>query len=233
MKKILLLVLFTASNCFAGQFLTSKVLRGYHLNEGTGIYTYDVSGIDDLALTNTAWVSGFYGFGLYFNGTNAMAYKDTNVFDATYLWIHLFRKSDSTNITYPMIMAMGEGGYNEMDVQSAYGAGTLGEISVDSNVGGWGTSITTHGTNYNDNKWHCIDITRNGSWVKIYVDGILKASGNSGKTISSIDKITLGSRWGGTYADKETLDDVFIILRCPSDSEVLSNSIIGRRSGGE
>lgn len=78
-------------------------------------------------------------------------------------------------------------------------------IGFSSGAISWNGSITTAGT-YNDGAWHHVIVSRDASVLTIYVDGISRASGAMGSTVTN-GGVSIGS-FGtvGFYFDGE-LDD--------------------------
>jgi gliding motility-associated-like protein len=66
------------------------------------------------------------------------------------------------------------------------------------NSGGWQSIIGT--TNINDNKWHHVAFTKNGSSIKIYVDGILDGSGSISR-VMNVNALQLGDLYKGQIDD--------------------------------
>jgi hypothetical protein len=84
----------------------------------------------------------------------------------------------------------------------------------------WYTSVTDP---YNDDKWHMITVTYNGTTTKLYIDGLCKDSSSSHTYASNLNTIWVGKAPSGSGPYfSGSIDQVRIYNRALSDSEILS-----------
>ena len=93
-----------------------------------------------------------------------------------------------------------------------------------------GGSATATG-DYRDGNWHYAVGTHDGASPKIYVDGVLKATGSNSNTSNSSLAVFIGA-WGITatlaYYSEANIASAHIYNKTLDDSEVLQNYLAAR-----
>ncbi len=204
------------------KFNDTNLLAVFHFNEGSGTKTYSVvNGYSGTLEGNTAWTTGYYSYGLSFDGNNDYVWTDFNV--------------NTKNLTYLTIVKPG----------AIQGAGAnLGKIITD---GAWDRAIGVYSESpnvrffiqydsnssnacytdyYPSNVWYFIagvvDATNNVQ--KIYVNGSLTRECNITQGIPDRVQPTLFGIEENTtpygYDYNGLLDEVILFGRVLSDEEI-------------
>jgi len=88
-----------------------------------------------------------------------------------------------------------------------------------------GTDTASTAVNVCDDVFHFLVMTRNGTSVKTYIDGLSVGSGATSSKDISDDILTIGYNGSGyDYIGQALIDDVFVLSRALSASEILSLS---------
>jgi cysteine-rich repeat protein len=211
------------------------VLR-LRMDEGTGATASDSSGnSNNGTLSSATWGAGKYSNAVSFNGSNSLV----TVADSAGLrlnqmtveaWVYI-----PSSVTTRRII-LGKGGWKNQNYglwveTDDMGAGPVGHLMFhfdydDLNVGaGVHTPLA-----YNDNTWHHVAGTYDGTDLKIYIDGALVATKNyPGLTPdTTADALYIGGYMPGTTGPaytyfNDSVDEMRIYNRALSAAEVMAN----------
>ncbi|MBI4894662.1 MAG: hypothetical protein HY833_02925 [Candidatus Aenigmarchaeota archaeon] len=198
-------------------------LVGYwNFNEGRGTNITDSSGNGNTERLygGTSWVSNssckfggcvsFDGSGDYINGTG-INFELSGRNSASYsIWV----KSPGANSLDTVIMYSGnsEIGFSH--------AGTAGASDHKIYFGALGSSVTTN-TLFNDNAWHHVVGTYDGTTMRVYVDGIEEAAtSRTGSFTSNGNYILFAVRHDAAASLRGELDEARVYNRALSPSEI-------------
>ena len=175
-------------------------LAGYWLlNAGTGDKVFDLSGNgNDATLQGTApsWSAGKFGSAVLLPGTDEYMKCGNSAtvnpsFQVTVIvW---FKWAGSTS---QFLIAKGEQGVSPFNNQYFLSTRTNNVIRGHIYTTATGHTNIESAITVNDNKWHQVALTYDGSFVNLYIDGVLDA-GAVAKTGTMVDngiELTLGAR---------------------------------------
>jgi len=200
-----------------------------HMDENTGNTTFDEGRFSNngtcynmgggSGVTNCNWVAGKAGTGIRFDGVNdyvsmASSLPVLNDFTIEFWFTKL-------NTARGHAFSSGSSGANNLMCDfddGGYGVWVYW-------MGGGNPSVRTT-TTYNDGYWHHLLVTRSGSAVTLYMDGVSKATTDSSITITA-SSIHLGDNFGNNLWNG-SIDELVIANRSYSASEVLSRYNAGR-----
>lgn len=233
--KYLLSILLLSSQLSAGEISPAKGMKwAFKFNEGSGAVTRQEPGGLMATLSNTAWVSGAVGKGIYFSGSPA-AYAqgyDTAQGNVKAVSFGFWRKLDyiasgwccvinknvaASGNVYDYWVYQSNVSLNPYFIQSNYSGGPA--------HGGGGFSLPLSATG----KWVFIVGTHDYLRQKIYVNGKLysdtaDAYANQSLYLASSNKeIFVGvQRYNGGSVNicKDTFDNVFVIYKTLTSGEV-------------
>jgi hypothetical protein len=163
-----------------GYIVDNNTAALWHFNEGSGSTVHDETGMNNGAIFGAAWTDGRFGNALNFDGyDDYVVVPDDNSLDITSqgtleAWIN--SKPGGTGYAHIISKAMGNGAgqwtyHFEYNVP-VYG----GRLRIAFSQGGRHCQEVIGNTPVNDNNWHHVAATWNGTEINIYVDGILDVS---------------------------------------------------------
>ena len=213
----------------------------YHFDEGTGIAALDSAGVNHGALVGTikpAWVAGHVGSNaLSFSGDGVYNQNNQSAVDllsnlapilgstsSLAFWINTTQVGNATNWRTAVTGAEQTNGGNDIGWGWINSTGRIGIF-----VGNSGALMSN--SPINNGQWHHVAISRDATSgaVKLYIDGVLDASGTLGtgpktSVFKSFGQLTIDSdngltRTGGNYFNGQ-LDDVRIYNQLIDPAEV-------------
>jgi hypothetical protein len=190
-------------------------LVGYwSFNEATGTIAHDFSGSgNNGTLTNgAAWASGKLGSALNFNGSNGYVDVGSSVpFDSNNWTLSLWADASNVNGTYQRLLSYYNNGPTIWEIA---GSGALSIVHD-------GTIDFDMGITLTNNSWTHIVVTRQGSTIIAYKDGIQTAQNTSfSVTFTNDTSVRIGYATSFDNPYSGSLDDVRIYNRALSAAEV-------------
>lgn len=193
-----------------------QIYSEWKLNENSGNTAHDASiPHHDGTVTGASWTGGMFGSALSFNGTSGsyvnISNADVNVGNNFTMsaWI----KAGQNRSNWQVFLAKGpkDSGHYELSIDPSgilrFYANDIGDFSSNTVV--------------DDNNWHNIVVTCDGSNIKFYVDKALKnSSAVSGYIVSEAEAIRFGSLIDGTLPYNGLLDEVKIINHALTQAEI-------------
>jgi thermitase len=208
-----------------GVSLTSGLLGYWTFNEGTGSVAHDSSGNGyNATLSNTAWTTGLFSYGLSFNGSSSQAVTSaipfTNTFSVS-AWVNPAAAQNANAAIAQANSATGVYlGVDSTGTQYKFivnnGMGSSGSCAYSGIVSGCAQGGTI------SSGWHLVSGTYDGTTGILYVDGVMIASdtftapGNAGLELNMGRSYTSGAVWNGI------LDDMRLYSRALAAEEVSS-----------
>ena len=221
-----------------GQSFTSIGTGGlthlWKLDEISGLTAYDSSdSINGLIGAGATWVPGRIGNGaIKLNGT-ANSYVDfgstvdqfgTNNFTVSF-WIN----TTETSTYFDLLGDRWEGSHGNFLQFRMRGNGI---IVVEIDEDGAGTNyigLESVGSGYNDGQWHHVAAVRSANTLKLYVDGVMEASGTSSgiANLNNVSPFKLGQSYGGYLPLNGSFDDIRIYNSVLSgdDMQAMANGL--------
>jgi hypothetical protein len=196
-----------------------------HFNEGSGTVAYDSSGNNNNGnlVNGPTWVDGKFGKALSFDGNDdymqIISGGGLNTFTIS-LWIKT-NESRASPIFWqrPTIFGKSNGGS---------GSGDFGIITNNGYIGFWSglvsgdASYLSSTTRINDNNWHHIVVSNDGSHARLYVDGRFEASLPTGFALNN-EPFWIGGKGGSEspgFYHSGIIDEVRFYNRALSDAEI-------------
>ena len=202
---------------------SSGLVAAYGFNEGSGSAVADASGSGNAgSISGATWTTGKFGGALSFNGTNnRVNVPDANSLDLNAFTISAWVKPAATQTGWRTLVL------KEKPAALAYALYANGVspaapalyVENPSEVGtGNGPSALPAG------QWTYVTGTYDGSVLRLYVDGVLKASKN---TVGTVTASTGALRIGGNSIWNEwfngALDEIRIYNRALSTTEIAND----------
>jgi hypothetical protein len=179
---------FTTSDNTGASTLKSNLISYWKFDEGNGVITSDgVSGFTG-TLTNCTWSpNGKINKGIDFNGTSSVvSIPHNSVFNTQTFTISFWAKSTSTSRQVPISKwwnnqtRQWEVAFNDNN--------TIGGIAFFIGYSGSFKVVRYTASQSYDGNWHLYTFTMNNGLIKIWIDGIEKASANTGYTMLYNDR---------------------------------------------
>jgi hypothetical protein len=209
------------------------LILSLHFNEGNGAIVYDSSGNNNHGILYNgtsvcsnpptsgcpAWVDGRFGRAIQLDGIND--YIDLGTRD-------IFRLSSAFTISGWFRFNPGSPGgrgiikkfVNETDYDYMLYLSSSGYPAIYIKNPTGASFIATYNVDIRDGNWHHIVATFDGRYLRLYVDGVLRATTDTGGTTvrTSNTPLYIGRGWGG-YA-RMTVDEIRIYNRALSAEEI-------------
>jgi hypothetical protein len=178
-------------------------------DEGSGQIANDLSSFKNNCTLkgNPKWINGKYGKALELDGKTWGEVPDANSLDLTdsltvEAWVKLYGGGEGTQSAIEKGVGWVDGEYN---LAALYNNGTLLQMKdlpancADQNVG----------SSIQDNTWHLLVGTWDGTVIKLYIDGKLdKDMACAGKLLTNNDPLFIGARGGAQRFIIGAIDEV-------------------------
>jgi hypothetical protein len=203
----------------------------WKFDEGSGTTAYDSAGNNDGILTNgPLWVEGKYSTAIDFDGTNDYIYLgqpsdlNTNVEDVTIsAWVKLDRALGMYSTNYEIFSNESYQNYGYLfRVEDSSNPTVAGKIHFRTNQTAASTGITASSMSYpNDQDWHYLTVTKNGTVGKIYLDSLEVSSYSSYSSLSDpVDSLSAAYIGGPSQRFYGLIDDVRIYKYARTEEEI-------------
>ncbi|MBB6670114.1 LamG-like jellyroll fold domain-containing protein [Cohnella nanjingensis] len=175
---------------------TDSILGQWNLNEGTGTVAADSSYFGrDGTITGASWASDpTFGSVLDFSAAGSrVEIGSANIDPADVFSLSAWVKAPQNRSHNQVLLAKGDGSATgHFELALAQGTGDLYFEAPDL------LGDTSSGVTIDDNAWHHLLVTYNGTAMKFYIDGIwVRTSPVTGSIASSTDTLAIGSVPGG------------------------------------
>jgi len=211
------------------------------MDENTGTVAYDRSGANNsgtITTGNGGWTPGKMGSGYSFDGTSSKILVTDNpaldmIGDFTVsTWVKT--NINPINDTYPMIVGKSGGspqfGYSMWANFAQFSDNWVGQIVVN----GSNSPRCDSGVDITDNNWHHLSMTRRGSTVYLYTDGVLSNTcAGSAADISNSVNLGIGAFSNGvTTPYIGLIDDVRLYNYSRTSGQIIEDMNGGHPLGG-
>ncbi|MFL5877789.1 MAG: LamG domain-containing protein, partial [Solirubrobacteraceae bacterium] len=199
------------------------LVAAYGFNEGSGGTVADASGSGNGGtLSGTTWATGKYGGALSFNGSNSwVTIPDANSLDLNTFTVSAFVKPAVTQSGWRTILLKEKPGALAYALY-ANGVSPAAPAVYVENPTEVGTANGPSALPVG--QWSYVTGTYDGSALRLYVDGVLKATKNtSGTVTASAGALRIGgnSVWGEWF--NGAIDEVRIYNRALSATEIAND----------
>lgn len=191
----------------------SGLVSWWKFNENQGSVASDNQGGNHGNIHHAAWQKGIHQSGLKFNGQNSFVElansNDLNI------------NGDAMSVSLWFSWDMNQqGGFIYHLTKYVLRINAQGRITFAVYTPTWKEAVTSWADRIIDNEWHHLAATYDGTEIKIYIDGVLKAtSPASGNLNHRIATVQIGSQASINYFSG-TLDEVMLYNRALSATEV-------------
>jgi len=200
----------------SGKSLSDGLVGYWKFDEGTGTSSPDFSGNNATATlsgtTLPSWGSGKYGTGVTFDGlTGYVTTGTTYPFGTGSFTVAAWYKSSQSSPFLGIVGAANPGNNTGFALENNNGQ-----------LAAWVNGVMSSGsTGINNNQWHHLLFTRNGSSLNFYIDGKLDiATTTSSSSVTTTQTLWIGG-WGNTsYLTSGSIDEARIYNRALSSDEV-------------
>lgn len=208
---------------FSATPLAGGLVAAYGFNEGSGGTVADASGSGNGGtLSGTTWATGKYGGALSFNGSNSwVTIPDANSLDLNTFTVSAFVKPAVTQSGWRTILLKEKPGALAYALY-ANGVSPAAPAVYVENPTEVGTANGPSALPVG--QWSYVTGTYDGSALRLYVDGVLKATKNtSGTVTASAGALRIGgnSVWGEWF--NGAIDEVRIYNRALSATEIAND----------
>jgi hypothetical protein len=180
MKHLFLIAaLFFAMNLYAAPpkvpFSSDQyTIALWHFDENSGDSVFDASGHGNSGkIYGAQWVQGEFGSALQFDGTDSVKVLDNPSLHLQTVTVEAWIYSDNFMADYFGVIVSKE--YGNMASFRLQNYNMTGGITFVTNSN-WGNEVTSFQPLQNQ-AWHCVAGVSSNGYLKVYVDGILVASG--------------------------------------------------------
>lgn len=191
-------------------------------NAGTALSDYSGKGNNGTA-SNTTWVAGVSGSALSFNGTSSVVTvpSSANLQLSKHMTVSFWMKTSITHSDWVRLVGKGSGSNRNFGMWLATNGTLLWQhVATDGSWSGATTAVTV-----NNGAWRHIVGTYDGVNIKIYVDGIERASQAwTLGPITTTDPITIGYGNMHGYFNGQ-IDDVRIYNRALLPAEITNGKV--------
>jgi len=198
----------------------SNLVSVWHLNESAGAIVDSKGSLNGTYTGVSYGQTGKVNTALDFDGTddkiglgtgNALSTGLTDFSISAWVMIDISLGSTDTNYEIISNESFQNFGYL-VKVEDTTSSATAGKISFQTNQSGAYTQVSAVAQTYpNDQKWHHISVTKNGSVGKIYLDGVEVATGALNNPVDSTSETTIGGlsaqRWNGLIDEVAFFND--------------------------
>ena len=216
-----------------GVSLTSGLIGYWTFNDDTGSVAHDSSGNSyNATVSNTAWTTGLFSYGLSFNGSNSQAVTSaipfTNAFSVS-AWVNPAVAGQNANAAIAQADSA-TGVYLGVDASGTQykfivnnGKGSSGSCAYSGVVAGCaqGGAVTSG--------WHLVSGAYDGITGILYVDGVMVASDTFTAPANASLALTMGRSYTSGAAWNGILDDLRLYNRALAAEEV--SSLFAAKSG--
>ena len=193
----------------------SGLLAAWHFDENTAGTANDALEVHNGTFTGASRVSGISGSALEFDGVSGnMVVPNNATFNPTgdkisfSFWFRLSEVGVGGTFIYQNVKYM-----IRMDAQ--------GRVSFSIYTPAWKSIVMDYADRILNTDWHHVAATYDGSIMKIYLDGVLKASdSNTGTLQSSTADVMLGKQ-GSINPLKGSIDEMLVYGRVLTEEEIL------------
>ena len=200
--------------------LTTNLVAYWKLDEASGNAADATGGGNTLTNSSATYAAAKIKNGGVFSGSAQYMYNSTvpntgaNAWSTSY-WIKTSVSTNNDNDHW------GWGTGTSLKGIGGYFNSTTGKIRWNA-YGGGGSVISANALN--DNKWHFICITYDGTYVRMYVDNltVVQSSSVTLNIVSAANKTCLGRQWYSPQDNYFTgsIDEVAMWSRCLTATEV-------------
>jgi Concanavalin A-like lectin/glucanases superfamily/Pentaxin family len=209
------------------QIADNAAVASYHLDGGNSAYDsspyVNTGTLSGASWTTGLWTSKGFGYGANFDSSgeyvsvpSSTSLRITNAITIA-AWIKISRKTGDSSDQ----LIVSKNGYDYiLNVYGTNRGANVGKIEVGGNS--LSPAWLVGSTVVDDNKWHYIVFTYDGSMKKIYVDGTLDAyASTSGGFASTTGALRIGCQPSGDYRQVNgIIDEVRIHDRALSQTEI-------------
>jgi LruC domain-containing protein len=195
-------------------FPTTGIIAGWKFDENTGSIAYDQLGVNNGAITGYTWTPGISGSALQFDGLggHVQVPKTTalNPVGDKISFSFWFKMSD-----------VGSGGAMiYQNVKYIIRLDAQGRLTFALYTPSYVDIVMTYSDRILNTDWHHGAAVYDGAMMKLYVDGVLKASGsNTGMLHSSSSDVYIGNQNSINHF-KGTIDEVLIYDVALTETEI-------------
>lgn len=191
------------------------LMAAWHFDENTGSIAHDSQGLHDGAITGAAWVPGINGSALNFDGTTG------NVLIPNNGAFNPLTDKVSFSVWFKLDQVGSDGAFLHQNMKYLFRIDAQGKISFALYTPDWHDVVLSWSDRILDTDWHNAVATYDGAIMKIYIDGVLKTSGeNTGSMRSTTASVYLGKQSSINPFDG-ILDELLMYDKALTQEEVL------------
>ncbi len=209
----------------------------WKLDEGTGNVTADSSGNSNYGtlVNDPTWVDGKFGKALHLNGTNYVTVADSETLEVQNFtleaWIYMTRRPYEQSSSCAIIHKFGtdaESSGSGYMLRFRYPNSTDDKLTISTGWAMAGERVLLQYNSVDDltlDQWHHIVGTSDGYTIRLYIDGVLKAS----ETYSEAVQVLYWKSFPlvlGAYGFNGAIDNVMIYNRALSVEEVMYHYVL-------
>jgi len=207
-------LLSAPKNRIAQSFPTTGLLAAWHFDENTSNIANDALNNYKGTIVNGSWVTGISGSGLALSGSKSNV---TIPFNSN---LNIVSNQISFSFWFKLPEVGASGSFFYQNTKYNLRMDSQGRVSFGLFTPGLNSLVMNNEDRILDTNWHHVVASYNGATLKIYLDGVLKASSaNTGTLKSTKDDIMIGSKSNSDFY-KGSIDEVLIYSRALTDIEI-------------
>lgn len=190
------------------------LIAGWKFDENSGNIAHDMMGLHNGDITGSTWVTGISGSALEYDGLGGHVQVPNN---STF---NPVGDKISFSFWFKLRQAGADGAFVFQNVKYMVRMDAQGRVSFGVYTPVFKGIVMAYTDRILNTDWHHVAATYDGAIMKIYVDGILKASGsNTGNLQSTTSPVYIGNQ-NSINPFKGTMDEVLIYSKALSETEI-------------
>jgi len=190
------------------------LIAGWHLDENSGDVANDYVGVNNGTFTGANWVVGISGKALEFNGVDGELVIPNNA------GLNLVGDKVSFSFWFKLSDVGSSGAFIHNNVKYVLQMDAQGRVSFALYTPSWKSIVMTYSDRILNTDWHHVAATYDGTTMKLFIDGVLKASDfNSGALHASSADVYIG-KMGPIKPFKGIIDEVQVYNVALTESQV-------------
>jgi len=198
----------------AKAFPTTDLLAAWHFDENTSTTAGDALNTNNGTITGGSWVTGISGSALELSGSNSgvtIPFNDN---------LNLVSDQISFSFWFKLPVVGASGSFFFQNTKYNVRMDPQGRVSFAVYTPGWTSLVMNYADRILNTDWHHVVASYDGVTMKIYVDGLLKASGaNTGPLKSTKADVIIGSKSNSDFYNG-IIDEALIYSKALTETEI-------------
>jgi len=206
--------LYTVRVRSAQAFPTSDLIAAWHFDENTANTANDELGIHNGTISGATWGTGISGSALEFNGSSSkVLFPNKTTFNPV-------GEKISFSFWFKLSEVGASGAFIYQNVKYIIRMDAQGRVSFALYTPVWKSIVMNYADRILNTDWHHVVATYDGMTMKLYIDGVMKASdANTGAIQSSTSDVYIGEQ-GSINHFKGLIDEMMVYSTTLTETEI-------------